>query len=255
MTSYPLLGGLAAGFKILEDYEFCVREEIEIAAVDADLGEIYINPAVGLGKEEMKFILAHEYLHAGLQHRERCQGRDPYLWNIACDYVINGWLQDMQIGEMPEEALYDEDLKDLSAEAIYDRIIKDLRKFSRLDTFRGNAKGDIMKKPFASYGKNKKNGVSLDEFYRNALSQGLEYQKSSGRGYIPVGLIEEIRALAVPPIPWDVELANWFEQYFPELQKKEVMPDQAADRVPHRIFPVRDIRKIDFFLNPEHLVW
>ncbi len=25
--------------------------------------------------------------HAGLQHDTRCQGRDPYLWNVPCDYL------------------------------------------------------------------------------------------------------------------------------------------------------------------------
>ena len=28
---------------------------------------------------------------------------------------------------------------------------------------------------------------------------------------LPAGLIEEIRALAMPPIPWDVKLARWFD--------------------------------------------
>lgn len=215
MSSYPLLGG----FTIVEDYEFCIREEIQIAAVDTERGQIYINPASGLMKEEWKFVLAHEYLHAGLCHSERCQGRDPFLWNVACDYVINGWLHDMMIGEMPEGALYDEELKDLSAEMIYEQIIANLKKYSRLDTFHGYGKGDVIKNPYGSYAKGK-NGTSLDDFYRSALTQGLEYQKATGRGYIPAGLIEEIRALAVPPIPWDVELAEWFEQYFPEIEKK-----------------------------------
>ncbi len=32
-------------------------------------------------------------------------------------------------------------------------------------------------------------------------------------------LIEEIRALAMPPIPWDVSLAKWFDIYFAPLEK------------------------------------
>jgi hypothetical protein len=35
-------------------------------------------------------------------------GRDPYLWNVACDYVINGWLVEMGLGELPKVgAIYD----------------------------------------------------------------------------------------------------------------------------------------------------
>lgn len=108
------------------------------------LGEIYANPACGFPEEEWKFVLAHEYLHAGLQHHKRCQGRDPYLWNIACDYVINGWLVEMQIGTMPREGLlYDIKLKGLSAESIYDKIVKEMRKFKKHATFRGYGHGDI----------------------------------------------------------------------------------------------------------------
>ena len=64
-----------------------------------------------------------------------------------------------------------------------------------------------------------KGNVTLDEFCKNALSQGLEYHQSSGRGLIPAGLIEEIRSLAMPPIPWDVALAKWFDIYFAPLEK------------------------------------
>jgi predicted metal-dependent peptidase len=37
---------------------------------------------------------------------------------------------------------------------------------------------------------------------------------------LPAGLIEEIRALSQPPIPWDVELAEWFDEHFPPLQQR-----------------------------------
>lgn len=218
INHYPLLGGLAAGFQIIEDYSCCNQAEISVAAVDAAAGEIYVNPAAGLSSEELKFVLAHEFLHAGLCHQERCQGRDPYLWNIACDYVINGWLHDMHIGEMPERGLlYDEALKNISAENLYDRMVRDLKKLSKLDTFRGYGKGDILSGHKGGF--TNSSAASLDDFYKSALQNGLEYHTQTGRGYIPAGLIEEIRALSMPPIPWDVKLAEWFDGYFAPLEK------------------------------------
>lgn len=219
MNHYPLLGGLAAGFQITEDYNVCQKEEISIAAVNVAEGIIYVNPAAGLSKEELKFVLAHEFLHAGLCHQDRCQGRDPYLWNIACDYVINGWLRDMGIGELPERGLlYDESLKNISAEHLYDQIVRDLKKYSKLDTFRGYGKGDVITGRYTGSSAGIP-ATSLDEFYKNALQNGLEYHSQTNRGYIPAGLMEEIRALSMPPIPWDVELGNWFDCYFPPLEK------------------------------------
>ena len=94
-------------------------------------------------------------------------------------------------------------------------IISDMRKYEKLNTFRGYHKGDIIG---GSTGKDA-NGVTLDDFCRSAMQQGLEYHISSGRGLIPAGLIEEIRALSMPPIPWDVALAKWFDVYFAPLEK------------------------------------
>ena len=43
--------------------------------------------------------------------------------------------------------------------------------------------------------------------------------QSSGRGFLPAGLVEEIYAQARPPIRWDVELARWFDENFSVPEK------------------------------------
>lgn len=217
ISSYPLLGALAAAFKLVEDPGLCARLQISVAAVDAEMQEIYINPAAGLDERESRFVMAHELLHVGLRHAARCQGRDPYLWNVACDYVINGWLVEMELGSLPQVgALYDPALKGESAEGIYDRIANDLRRMRRLATLRGVGLGDMLGRPAWWQGRD---GVSLDDFYRRCLGEGLSYHDDYARGLLPAGLVEEIRALSQPPIPWDVALAHWFDEHFPPLEK------------------------------------
>src|SRR6185503_9331071 len=111
----------------------CRRFDIQVAAVSADERTIWMNPGAGLDEEECRFVMAHELLHVALRHHARRLGRDPYLWNIACDYVINGWLVEMRIGSMPKMGLmYDPELKNESAEGIYDRIVGEARKYQRL---------------------------------------------------------------------------------------------------------------------------
>lgn len=247
MRNYPLLGGLAASFKIIEDAQICQQSEIRMAAVDVDAGEIYVNPAAGLTGEEWKFVLAHEYLHAGLSHRERCQGRDFYLWNVACDFVVNGWLVEMGIGEMPQgDILYDETLKGMSAEAIYDLILKQMRRVKKHATFRGYGKGDILKGAGARF-EGIGNGMTLDEHYRNSLREGLDFQKMRGRGYLPAGLVEEIRALSMPPIPWEVELARWFDIQFPQMERHRsyARPSRRQAETPDIPRPRYIIRETD----------
>jgi predicted metal-dependent peptidase len=219
IASYPLLGALVAAFTIIEDPLLCHRLEISVAAVDIAGREIIINPAAGLDEMECRFVMAHEILHAALRHDARRQGRDAYLWNIACDYAINGWLIEMGVGEMPRlGCLYDAELKGLSSEAIYDRIATDLRRYRKLCTLRGVGAGDMIERG-APHVWSSADGVTLDEWYRRALAQGLEFHQNNARGFLPADLVEEIRALAVPPVPWDVELAHWFDHHFPPQDK------------------------------------
>lgn len=89
ISSYPLLGALASNFQIVEDPLICQRLDISVAAVDTQSQEIFINPAAGLDEYQARFVMAHELLHVGLRHDVRCEGRDAYYWNVACDYLIN----------------------------------------------------------------------------------------------------------------------------------------------------------------------
>lgn len=244
ITSYPLLGALAASFEIIEDQLLCHRMNIAVAAVNMEQREIYINPRAGLTQEELRFVMAHELLHVGLRHDVRCAGRDFYLWNVACDYVINGWLVEMGVGDLPHiGALYDPALKGESAEAIYDLIVRDLRRYRKLSTLRGVDMGDMLSEPGWW---NSSEGQSLDEFYRNCLSQGLLLHQEQERGYLSAGLIEEIRALSQPPVPWDVELAHWFDEHFPPL---EMMRTYA--RVSRRQSSTPDIPRASWIAPPE----
>ena len=240
ISGYPLLGAIAASFKLIEDPLVCQRMEITVAAISPSLSEIYINPAFYLSPNELRFIMAHEFLHAALRHDARQAWRDSYLWNVACDYVINQWLTEMGVGERPDGLLYDEQFKNMSAEAIYDRIVTDMRAYRKLATLRGVGLGDIL--PGA---RSHTSDVDLDAFYRRALAQGLSYHQEQQRGYIPAGLVEEIRALSYPPIPWDVELARWFDDQFTPIEKTRsyVRPSRRQSATPNIPRPNRILSK------------
>lgn len=217
VNSYPLLGALASAFAIVEDPRLCQRLGITVAAVDAESKEIFVSPGAALSFEEAKFVLAHELLHVGLRHESRRRGRDPHLWNVACDYVINGWLVEMDIGELPGlGGLHDAELNGLSADAVYDRLAVDLRRNRKLATFRGTGACDMLGTPdwWA-----RTDAMSLDDFYRRALAQGLDTHCEGDRGLLPAALVEEIRALDRPPIAWDVELARWFDEHFSATER------------------------------------
>ena len=74
---------------LLMHMRFAVGDEFDTAWVSRDT--ITFNPAFSdkLDADELCFVLEHEVLHAALGHLERQGDRDPALWNLACDIVVN----------------------------------------------------------------------------------------------------------------------------------------------------------------------
>lgn len=137
---------------------------------------------------------------------------------------------EMGIGQPPTLGLlHDPQLAGCSAEEIYDQLARDLRRARKLATLRGPGAPDLI-------GEDQSRGfVDAEAYCRRALWQGLERSLMSGwRGTLPAGLIEEIRSLAQPPIPWDVRLAYWFDEQFPppERRRSYARPSRRQSSTP-----------------------
>jgi predicted metal-dependent peptidase len=65
-------------------------------------------------------------MHIILMHGLRRQAREPRMWNIACDYVINCWLKKMGFA-LTSDCLYNPKFEGFSAERVYNFLMK-LRK-------------------------------------------------------------------------------------------------------------------------------
>lgn len=228
ISHYPLLGALLTQFELVEDAEVCERLRISIAAVQISSGEIYINPRRQLGIEQAKFVVAHEVLHAGLNHSSRRQGRDPYLWNVACDFVINDWLVSMNLGTPPEGGLlFDDELRGWAADDIYTRLAADIRIRRRLFTLRGDDVDMLDERSGKFF-------TDREEFCRRALLQGLDYHQGCGRSALPAGLLEAIRTLNQPAIPWQAKLAEWIQERCPapERRRSYARPSRRQSATP-----------------------
>jgi len=215
MNEFPLLGAGAAHMTIVADEAVCDRLDISVAAVDAYLGEIYFHPKRGLTTQEMIFVYVHELLHAALLHHTRGRGRDPWVWNLAADFVINDWLIEMGVGQFPSVGgLYDPRLKGMSADEVYDLLMREPSRCKGARGFRGGL-GDVLYDSPARR-LNRGDAMTLDDVYKRCMATGMSC--SQGRGTLPAGLLEEIRSLFSPPVPWDVELARWMEEHVPMIR-------------------------------------
>lgn len=78
-----------------------------IPTMATDGTSLLYNPGFieGCGDEELFAVLLHELAHVVLLHPYRRRGRDPLLWNLACDAVVNRILVDSEyhlpVGAIP----------------------------------------------------------------------------------------------------------------------------------------------------------
>ena len=118
LVKYPFFGSVVAsvGYK----------ENKDIQTVGTDGETIYYNPEYleGLSVEEQTFIFAHEVCHIAFNHILRSEGKNPELWHIATDGVINQFLKrdglKMAPGgiDMAEAISYD-------AEQLYEKLLQE----------------------------------------------------------------------------------------------------------------------------------
>jgi len=72
---------------------------------------------------ELQGVMVHEALHCVWEHPLRKGSKHHKVWNIACDYAINGFLKFDLNYELPDGGLWDRDYQGKSAESIYRELL------------------------------------------------------------------------------------------------------------------------------------
>ena len=118
LVKYPFFGSIVAnaGYKESND--------VPTAATDGEI--IYYNPEYlkGLSVEEQTFIMAHEVCHIAFNHILRSEDKDPMLWNIATDGVINQFLKRDGLKMVPG-GVDIEDAINYDAEQLYEKLLQE----------------------------------------------------------------------------------------------------------------------------------
>ena len=125
LIKYPPFGSFLANLPFIEDYT-CLYKGKPTAATDGNAIHFHPDFINSLNEKQQIAIFAHEISHVVLKHLERRTGKDPELWNIACDASINGNLKKDGL-ELVEGMIERDDALLFSEEELYE-IIKDEEK-------------------------------------------------------------------------------------------------------------------------------
>lgn len=118
---HPFFGNIATRLQLQENNTWC-----ETAATDGRT--MYYNTEFfkKMTLDNIVFVVAHEVLHMVFDHMNRVGYRNRKLWNIACDYAVNGILIRDKIGRMPDvKGFHDTKYNDKSAEEIYELLLEE----------------------------------------------------------------------------------------------------------------------------------
>jgi predicted metal-dependent peptidase len=101
-------------------------ETDEVPTAGTDMVKLYYNPEWinGLNdEEEVMGLLAHEVMHIAMMHGLRGYGRNPMVWNIACDFAINLVLDEAGF-KLPANGCLDKKYANMSADEIYEQLMQ-----------------------------------------------------------------------------------------------------------------------------------
>ena len=121
LLRHPFFGNMATRLKVQNCDDWCPT-----AATDGR--NLYYNTQFfnALSNKEIEFVIAHEIMHCVFDHLTRREDRNPLLYNIAADYIVNNTLVRDRIGEIPKLVPCYQDFKytDWTSEEVYDDLFK-----------------------------------------------------------------------------------------------------------------------------------
>lgn len=161
-----------------------------------------------LSKDERIFVYLHELWHAARLHPLRADNKDPELWNIACDYKINGDLVDLGYSYGTLHPYYDPNLAGLSEDEIYEKLASGaIPKPKGGWMGEGTGEGDLTTL-----------GDGEEHELLSRVVQATQQAKASkeGAGSITGGIEEYLNTFLAPIIPWQTLLHRFFTDLIDE---------------------------------------
>ncbi len=209
---------------------FALDQSIPTACTDG--GKIFFSPKFlgEISDSELDFVMSHEILHIVLKHCSRTGDRDPEIFNIACDIVVNSNIMLSQgmdpkavtlkkYGELMHIAPNGEEGYKYTAEEVYDMLISYSNKVPKqggrghkIGNGKGYGKSWDDHSRWGSRDGDKMLSDMWDKYVRDA-AEAISIQKSNGgRGVIPLGVERMLDELRSPSLNWRALLADFVQE-------------------------------------------
>lgn len=177
--------------------EFRISDTVDTAATDGKV--LWFNPDFTAKQDSSQLcgLIIHELLHAALQHVPRRRERDPMLWNVAADIVVNGMIHLDTSFSLPEGGIEDETLARLSVEEIYEQFATGrlpAPKITLIDLMQCDGNTTI----------EEEHEATLQRHWRAALQQSCAVARRIGKGFGSKGLdnIRDVSEVTSPTLNW-----------------------------------------------------
>jgi len=208
LLRHPFFGNMATRLKIQAADEWLMT-----AAVDGR--NLYFNTQFfnAMDNKEIEFVLAHEILHMVYDHLGRREDRDPMLYNIAADYIVNNLLVRDRIGTKPKLVDCYQDFKydGWQSEAVYDDLFEQakkngeeyLKQLGEMLDEHLDLEGDGEDEEGESKGKRPKyTKAEIDQIKDEIKEAMIQSAQSAGAGNVPAGVARLIKEITEPKINW-----------------------------------------------------
>ena len=210
LLKHPFFGNMATRLRVQECDDWCPT-----AATDGR--NLYYNTQFfnAMSNKEIEFVIAHEILHCVFDHLTRREDRDPKLYNIAADYIVNNMLVRDRIGTKPTLVDCFQDFKydNWSSEAVYDDLFKNSKKINidelgdLLDEHidwgdDGDDEGDGKDGNKPGKGRPKYSKEELQQIRDEIKEAMIQASQAAGAGNTPAGVNRLIQELTEPKMNW-----------------------------------------------------
>jgi predicted metal-dependent peptidase len=209
LLRHPFFGNLATRLKIQACDDWCMT-----AATDGR--NLYYNTQFfnAMSNKEIEFVIAHEILHCVYDHMTRRDSRNPMLYNIAADYIVNNLLVRDRIGEKPKIVDCFQDFKydGWTSEEVYDSLFEEakkngeeyLKQLGEMLDEHLDLEGDGTEdgKSDGKNGPPKYSKEELDQIRDEMKEAMINAAQTAGAGNVPAGIQRLIKEMTEPKINW-----------------------------------------------------